>query len=84
MAEISKSMKELMIAMLKDGFITSKKQKIMSTLSFYIGIKDLEKMGLVEVDGKFKGGEEKRWKLTKRGEKIAKLFFEIDKTLKGE
>ncbi|MEM2446769.1 MAG: hypothetical protein QW734_08940 [Candidatus Bathyarchaeia archaeon] len=84
MEELSKSMRQILTQMLKEGYLTSKKQKIMSTLSFYIGIKDLEKMGLVETDGVFKGGEEKKWKLTKKGLKVARLLAEIEKVLKGD
>lgn len=79
---MARSLKMLMVDIYKKGVISSKNQAVMSTLSFYIGIKDLKKMGLVELDGSYRGGEEKKWKLTKKGRELAKIFIKMNQLLR--
>lgn len=85
MEDLSRNAKAIILeAYRKGGRISSKSQKIIPSLSFYVLIKDLHKMGIFEVDGNPKGGEEKFWKLTEKGRKIAKHLKEIRRLLHGE
>jgi hypothetical protein len=83
-SDISKSLKLLLLEAHKKGFVSSKSQNVMSILSFYIATKELNKQGLIEVDGSYKGGEEKKWKLTKKGKEVIGLLIKLDKILRGE
>jgi len=79
----SKSVQDLIIEAYKKKSITSKTQSVFSTLSFYIAVRDLKKLGILELDGSFSPrGQEKRWRLTEKGKKLAKLLIKIRELLK--
>lgn len=85
MKDLSRNAKEIILeALRKGGRISSKSQRIVPSLSFYVLIKDLKKLGIFEVDGNPKGGEEKFWRLTEKGKKIAKHLLEIRRILDEE
>lgn len=82
--DISTSLKKLIVEMYQKKALDANTQTIFSKWSFYIAISELRKFELVEPNGYFKGGEVKEWKLTKKGEKLAKLIIQMDEILKSK
>ncbi len=80
--DLPDSEKKLLVEMYRKGIISAKTQSIYSKFSFYIAVSELRSLNLIEPNGVFKGGEEKEWKLTENGEKLAKLIIKMDKILR--
>lgn len=70
---------ELLNYLLKRGSITTKSQKIYTSLAFRLNIWYFRDRGLVVEDG-FKG-REKQWRLTKKGRDLAREVLKIREIL---
>ncbi|MCW1312922.1 MAG: hypothetical protein OH338_05865 [Candidatus Parvarchaeota archaeon] len=82
--DISTSLKKLIVEMYQKKALDANTQTIFSKWSFYIAVSELRKFNLIEPNGSFKGGEVKEWRLTKKGEKVAKLLIQLSNALKSE
>jgi len=73
--DIKSSLKELMIEILDRGHITYRTQKSINTYpSFEMALRDLRRIKTIESNGTYLSGQEKSWKLTKKGIELANLY----------
>jgi hypothetical protein len=78
----SEKMHEFVLHISKRGFVTKKSQDFFGSMGYYMAIWNLRDAGMIKEDG-FDESNQKIWKLTPNGNKLAEYFRQMQEIQKN-